>query len=168
MTHSSPEIGPAGKMDWVNCPICGEPDMRKSTTPEGFSEIRCVNYGCASNGGAMDARTPAQGTPRPGSSAEPKRHLQCGRCGEIDFAAGVLCVSCAALSSAPATPPQAVREAVIEECAKWHEHRAEIETNSLHCGDNSGTISAAHRVAAFHRFSARELRALSRPDREGK
>lgn len=50
--------------------------------------------------------------------------------------------------------------ATVEACAKWHEHRADLETNSLHCGDNSMTISSAHRVAAFHRFSARELRAL--------
>ena len=34
--------------------------------------------------------------------------------------------------------------ATVEACAKWHEHRA---------------ITAEHRVAAFHRFSARELRA---------
>ena len=64
--------------------------------------------------------------------------------------------------------PQRSRDAVIEECAKWHEDKAALETNSLHCGDNSATISSAHRVAAFHRFSARELRALShtRPDRK--
>lgn len=60
----------------------------------------------------------------------------------------------------------ALYDAIVEECAKWHEHRAELETNSLHCGDNSGTIAGAHRVAAFHRFSARELRtSLSRPQR---
>jgi len=53
-----------------------------------------------------------------------------------------------------------IRNDTIEECAKWHEDRAALETNSLHCGDNSATIAGAHRVAAFHRFSARELRAL--------
>jgi len=37
--------------------------------------------------------------------------------------------------------------ATVEACAKWHEHRA---------------ITAEHRVAAFHRFSARELRGLGK------
>lgn len=46
----------AGPSDWVNCPICGEPDMR--STPdgdEGHRIIHCVNLNCRSNGGNMDA-----------------------------------------------------------------------------------------------------------------
>lgn len=37
--------------DWVNCPICGEPDMRKESDEDGNALIFCVNHGCASNGG---------------------------------------------------------------------------------------------------------------------
>lgn len=36
---------------WVKCPICGEPDMRKETDSEGFSVIYCTNHNCGSNGG---------------------------------------------------------------------------------------------------------------------
>lgn len=43
----------AGSVDWVDCPICGESDMRK-TTSDGNSLIECVNHGCASNGGSLD------------------------------------------------------------------------------------------------------------------
>ncbi|WP_146187198.1 hypothetical protein [Novimethylophilus kurashikiensis] len=39
------------RRDWVDCPICGEPDMRKETSPEGAVLIFCVNHACASNGG---------------------------------------------------------------------------------------------------------------------
>lgn len=41
--------------DWVNCPICGEPDMRKTTDQDGHSLIYCVNHNCASNGGSNAA-----------------------------------------------------------------------------------------------------------------
>lgn len=37
--------------EWVNCPICGEPDMRKETDKDGNSLVLCVNHVCASNGG---------------------------------------------------------------------------------------------------------------------
>lgn len=40
--------------DWVTCPICGEPDMRKELDSEGNALIFCVNYACASNGGSND------------------------------------------------------------------------------------------------------------------
>lgn len=39
------------KTEWVPCPICGEPDMRKETDEEGNSLIFCVNHACKSNGG---------------------------------------------------------------------------------------------------------------------
>lgn len=39
------------KTDWVNCPICGESDMRRTTDPDGNVLIDCVNHACKSNGG---------------------------------------------------------------------------------------------------------------------
>lgn len=38
------------KTDWVNCPICGEPDMKRESDDDGFI-ITCTNLCCASNGG---------------------------------------------------------------------------------------------------------------------
>jgi hypothetical protein len=45
-----------------------------------------------------------------------------------------------------------------QEAAAWLEHKAELETNSLHCGDNSMTIASTHRYAAMLRALAKELR----------
>lgn len=42
-------------------------------------------------------------------------------------------------------PTQRSREQVIEECANHLERKADMLTNSLHCGDNSATIAAAHK-----------------------
>lgn len=68
-------------------------------------------------------------------------------------------LSCAACGvEQPPCDPSQERDAVIEECAKWHEERAALEINSLHCGDNSATIAGAHRVAVFHKACARDLR----------
>lgn len=39
------------KSDWVQCPICGEGDMRRTSDEEGLSIISCVNHNCGSNGG---------------------------------------------------------------------------------------------------------------------
>lgn len=40
------------KSEWVNCPICGEPDMEKSFHGEENDPIiECTNHECASNGG---------------------------------------------------------------------------------------------------------------------
>lgn len=37
---------------WINCPICGEPDMRAEPDgDEGDVLIHCTNLCCASNGG---------------------------------------------------------------------------------------------------------------------
>ena len=41
----------AGTVDWVDCPVCKEPDMRRTTDEEGHILIDCVNHGCLSNGG---------------------------------------------------------------------------------------------------------------------
>jgi hypothetical protein len=40
--------------DWVNCPICGEPDMQQVTDSEGNPLISCTNITCASNGGSNE------------------------------------------------------------------------------------------------------------------
>jgi hypothetical protein len=42
------------KSDWVNCPICGSPDMRRLTDDEGNVLINCTNHACRSNGGTYD------------------------------------------------------------------------------------------------------------------
>ena len=41
----------AVKRSWVDCPICGEPDMRREEDAEGNVLILCTNHACASNGG---------------------------------------------------------------------------------------------------------------------
>jgi hypothetical protein len=38
-------------VDWVNCPICGETDMRREFDAEKNSLIFCVNHACKSNSG---------------------------------------------------------------------------------------------------------------------
>lgn len=48
--------------DWVNCPICGESDMRKETeasSPD-ISYISCVNGNCGSNGGTNFSALPME------------------------------------------------------------------------------------------------------------
>ncbi len=45
-----------------------------------------------------------------------------------------------------------------QEAAQWLERKADLEINSLHCGDNSMTIVTTHRYAAMLRSLARELR----------
>lgn len=32
--------------DWVTCPVCDEPDMRKETFVSGREQIYCVNMQC--------------------------------------------------------------------------------------------------------------------------
>lgn len=46
-----------------------------------------------------------------------------------------------------------------ERCAKLLEDQAELETNSLHCGDNSMTIHSTNRYAADLRRAAKLIRA---------
>lgn len=38
--------------DWVACPVCGEPDMRRTVDADGNALISCVNHACRSNGGS--------------------------------------------------------------------------------------------------------------------
>lgn len=57
--NAAPSIQ-AIKTEWVNCPICKEPDMRMSTvTEEGDVLINCVNHGCPSNIKDWKPSTPA-------------------------------------------------------------------------------------------------------------
>lgn len=39
------------KTEWVDCPICGESDMKKTTDEDDFQLIFCINGNCGSNGG---------------------------------------------------------------------------------------------------------------------
>lgn len=39
------------KREWVNCPVCGEPDMAKETDADLNAIITCTNHACVSNGG---------------------------------------------------------------------------------------------------------------------
>ncbi len=46
------EGGEAVSHDWVDCPICGEPDMRQTTHDDReHTLIHCCNSNCLSNGG---------------------------------------------------------------------------------------------------------------------
>lgn len=51
VTPGEQESPSVAKRDWVNCPICGEPDMRREEDRHGNVLIMCVNHACASNGG---------------------------------------------------------------------------------------------------------------------
>lgn len=54
------------KIDWVPCPICGEPDMEREPDDDGFI-ITCTNLVCASNGGDNRAALKCEAIPaRPG------------------------------------------------------------------------------------------------------
>jgi hypothetical protein len=55
---------------------------------------------------------------------------------------------------------QSPRDAVIEECARHLEQEADLATNSLHCGDNSQTIAAVHRVSRTYYEAAKSIRDL--------
>jgi hypothetical protein len=58
--------------DWVDCPVCGESDMTKTTNEYGNSFIRCVNHVCASNGGTNSSRLDEQRAATiPASTAAP-------------------------------------------------------------------------------------------------
>lgn len=48
-----------GHTEWVDCPVCGESDMRKETGEEGAALISCVNHNCRSNGGTNGSALPA-------------------------------------------------------------------------------------------------------------
>lgn len=40
-----------GRTEWVDCPVCGEPDMEKTRHEHDATFIRCANLNCVSNGG---------------------------------------------------------------------------------------------------------------------
>lgn len=50
------------KRGWVNCPICGESDMRREEDRDGNAVILCVNHACASNGGSNSDALPKSRT----------------------------------------------------------------------------------------------------------
>jgi hypothetical protein len=39
--------------EWVNCPVCGQPDMEQTTSKDGDKLIACTNHACLSNGGSF-------------------------------------------------------------------------------------------------------------------
>lgn len=41
----------AARRDWVDCPVCDEPDMCREVDEENNPLIRCTNHNCGSNGG---------------------------------------------------------------------------------------------------------------------
>lgn len=45
------EGGEAVRHDWVDCPVCGEPDMRRTVHEREQTLIHCCNANCLSNGG---------------------------------------------------------------------------------------------------------------------
>jgi hypothetical protein len=51
MATKESKAAPVVGREWVDCPVCGESDMRKETDGEGNSLVFCVNHSCASNGG---------------------------------------------------------------------------------------------------------------------
>ena len=53
-------------------------------------------------------------------------------------------------------PPQ---DAWKQQAADWLEQKADMETNSLHCGDNAITVQATHNFAISLKQAARTLRA---------
>ncbi len=61
---SADKDGGAAKSDWVNCPICGEPDMQ-STADDGGQIIECTNLCCASNGGDNKSAMKREQAPKP-------------------------------------------------------------------------------------------------------
>ncbi|WP_428383645.1 hypothetical protein [Nevskia ramosa] len=46
--------------DWIACPVCAEPDMRRELFDEGLAIIQCTNHACASNGGKNRSALPQQ------------------------------------------------------------------------------------------------------------
>lgn len=45
---------------WVDCPVCGEPDMRLGADAEDNAIITCTNHNCGSNGGTNWSAFPLQ------------------------------------------------------------------------------------------------------------
>jgi hypothetical protein len=47
---------------WVDCPVCGEHDMRREVVEEEAALITCLNHNCGSNGGTNWSAAPGQQT----------------------------------------------------------------------------------------------------------
>jgi hypothetical protein len=54
--------------DYVKCPVCGEPDMRKWEDAEGNAIIFCTNHACTSNGGSNHSAIDSTSGPRKGTT----------------------------------------------------------------------------------------------------
>lgn len=84
-----------GEFDWVRCPICGDPDMRRTcVTDDGECLINCVNHACASNGGGnYDALSRIVGLrPRPSYAQDVHACSKCGMPGAtMHYPGGWLC-----------------------------------------------------------------------------
>jgi rubrerythrin len=52
-------VAPA-RRDWVDCPVCGESDMRREADEEDNVIITCTNHECGSNGGSNWSAFPLQ------------------------------------------------------------------------------------------------------------
>jgi len=48
------------RRDWVDCPVCGESDMRLEADEEDNAIITCTNHNCGSNGGSNWSAFPLQ------------------------------------------------------------------------------------------------------------
>ena len=111
---------------------------------------------------AVLARTPSPALSRevvariidPGIFAQPKINLYKSKYETAYSKADAI------LALSPA-PTDKMREEVIEECARHIEHEADVATNSLHCGDNSQTIAATHRISRTYYEAAKSIRALA-------
>lgn len=66
---------PVVKRDWVQCPVCGESDMRQETDAEGHSLIFCVNHGCLSNN--PKAKPPTLPPVRDREAVAPVQRIEC-------------------------------------------------------------------------------------------
>ncbi len=59
MPNIPPILPHCVKREFVDCPVCGQPDMRREVDNEGNALMLCVNHACASNGGSNDSATKA-------------------------------------------------------------------------------------------------------------
>lgn len=118
------------KRDWVDCPICGEPDMARETDNEGHSLNYCVNHACPSN---ADPSPPVSTDVKDtvANSVSRRAALNCEPSGHESVKT--------ALSHSPSDPVGASQEGVMHErmvagvrwAIKWLNRRAE-EMNDGH------------------------------------
>lgn len=78
--RQAPASGEVEPVAWVDCPVCGEPDMQKTEHERGTTLIHCCNHNCASNGGTNSVALthPPSKVPE-GSAVQNCSHPDCGR-----------------------------------------------------------------------------------------